>query len=189
MTKIKNAFKTPRGNTSIGERIKEEVRAAPKDASLFSLDGVGNWALARMDTRVRAKLEKLGVDVPNDGPFTVASITESIKETSGLEIENLTKDGLLEAVDGAMAREFSSKFGLQVTSVLNPATLKEEVKAALLEKVADGSIYAYVKGPTVKIIRQIAALRQVGRPATDRKKILARVYQARWRRTHRLVWD
>lgn len=184
----KNYFSTPRGNKGLALKVLEEVKNVPP-GTRFSLEGVANAALDRYDTRIRAKLKKLGLDVPDDGPFTVEAISDNIRQHSGLELESLTKQGILNAVDGALSREFSEKFGVTVTSVFNPETLKSEVKAALLVKIQDGTAYGFVKGPLLRKLREIAALRRAGKTADDGQKLRNAAYQKKYRRTHKLVWD
>lgn len=187
----KNYFATTRGNAGIGQRIQAlsaEIKSAPV-GSTFSMESVVDFALNRYDERIRAKLKRLGLDVPDDGPFTVQTISDNIKAHSGLELDSLTKEGVMQAVDGALSREFSEKFGVTVSSVFNAETLKSEVKAALLEKIQDGTAYGFVKGPLLRKVREIAALRRAGKTGEDGKKLRNAAYQKKYRRTHKSVWD
>lgn len=184
----KNYFTTPRGNKGLALKALEEAKNIPPGTS-FSAEGLANLALDRYDTRIRAKLKKLGLHVPDDGPFTVQTISDNIKAHTGLELDSLTKEGIMQAVDGALSREFSEKFGVTITSVFNPETLRSEVKAALLVKIQDGTAYGFVKGPVLRKLREIAALRRAGKSADDGKKLRNAAYQKKYRRTHKLVWD
>lgn len=186
---MKNYFATKRGNAGIGERIREEIKTAPDGVTSGGMEAVADWALTRYDTRVRAKLARLGIDVPEGEPFTVAVISERIKQASELDIQDLSKEGIMNAVDQALARTLSKELGAEVSTVFNGEVLKQEVKAALLVKLQDGSAVNFISKKLIRQLRRARTAKNAGVTSAEADKIANRAYQKKYRRKCEQIWE
>ena len=179
-------FKTKRGNEGIAERIQEQ--AADGDVS-EGWEAVADWALNRYDTRVRARLRVMGIDVPDDGPLTVQNMLEAVRSKSGLDIVDLTPQGVTDAVDKRLAVELSRALGFEVSTVFNQDALKLEVKGRVLELLADGRGGAVVSGRSLTSLRAAATFAAQGFGPDERKKAQNRFKQKKYRKSNKLVWN
>lgn len=184
--KANNYFQTKRGDAGINARLQAAADAVP-DGDPISFEGVIDFALEKYDRRIKAMLRKAKINLPDDGPLTVEGMKDVVRSQSGLDIETLSADGIMQAVDKRLALQMSDKLGFSVDTVLNAAAMKEQIKAAVIVKLQDGSGAGILKGKTLQTLRSVATFARAGKLA-ERKKILNRMYQERYRRGHRQEW-
>ena len=185
---MKNFFSTPRGNAGIGVQIREAASGVDKGQEI-PFEVVINFAINRYEERVRAKFDRMGFKLPDDEPFTAANILERVKKASELEIEDLSKDGIMLAVDKALAKTLSHELGVTVSTVFNGDTLKQEVKAALIKKLEDGSAVQWVGKKIIQRIRRAKTAKNAGLSDAEAKKVANRAYQKKYRRKCEQVWE
>jgi hypothetical protein len=181
---MKNYFKTKRGNAGIGERVTEVAR---ETAGASGWESVADWALKRYDTRIRAKLRKMGIDVPGDGPVTVELLRSTVQQKSGLEIAELTPRGIADALDTRLAAELSRELGITVTTVLNEADMRAQIKAAVLDKMAGGGRSGLLSGDTLQELKLAATFARAGIVGAEKRRAMVRYYNKKYRITHRQV--
>jgi hypothetical protein len=183
---MKNYFATERGNRGIGERIKEDWDGSqPSDG----WDSVADWALARYDLRIRAKFEAMGLKIESEGPITVESIREAVSSKSGLTIEELTPQGIAKALDAKLAAELSREMRLEVSTVFDQETLKQEIKNQVIDALGSGSGAGVVTGRTLHALRFAATFAKAGIVGDEKQTLINRYKQKKYRRSHRQIWQ
>lgn len=187
---MKNYFKTKKGDAGIGERFKEGMALLPPDAvpTAAVYESVADWIFDRYDLRIRARFARMGLKMPEDGPLTVESIRDMVRARSGLEIEELTPDGVMRAVDQQLAAQLSERLGFTVSTVFDVETVKAEVKAQVLEKLANGEGAGVIKGRSLRKLRAVATFARAGWTVPEAQKVLNRIYQKRYRRRNVEKW-
>ena len=185
-------FTTKRGDAGIGERYKAAVAGLEPGTSITDdmLTTVADWAIERYEVRVRAKLRAAGLEIPADGPIDSATIISKIKSSlEGVEVDSLTPDGLMAAIDKKLAAELSTRLGFTVTTALNMEAVQAQVKAQVLLSLADGSGAALIKGATLRALRSRATFQRRGFDKEMEILLRNRKYQKKYRRTHKQQWD
>lgn len=193
MPSKKNYFQTTKGDAGIKNRLLDVAAEGQKVAQttgvpLFSGEGAANFALSKYDSRVRAKLRSLGLQVPETGPLTVMQLRDGLRDKTGLEFEELTADSISSALDKQIAKQLSAKLGFEVTTVFDAAALKGQVKAAIVEKLKDGTALGLIKGASLTALRRAATFAKAGIDPVQAKKIQNQRRQKKYRRNHELVW-
>ena len=188
--KANNYFKSQRADAGGANRLIEEIKNAPPSpgGSVLSWDGLADWLLQKYDSRVRAKLRGMGLNVPESGPLTVDGIKATIREKTGLEVEDMSVDGITAAFDKQMASELSERLGFQVSTVFDQAAMKAQVREVVLAKLADGTAAGLLKGKTLRAARSLATFQRAGISPDAAQKILNQKYQKKYRRTHKQIW-
>jgi hypothetical protein len=181
-----NTFKTRRGDAGIGERVKEQLQAA---GQAQGWEGVADWALQRYDVRVRAKLRRIGLDVPEDGPLTIESIKDTINRRTGLDVQDLSVEGLREAFDKRLAVELSEALGVEVSTVFDSEAMQEQVKTAVIAKLAEGGGGSIIRGRNMTLLRASATFARAGLSQAARIQAMNRIYQKRYRRSHKQIYQ
>jgi hypothetical protein len=182
---MKNYFATKRGNAGIGERIKEEsAGGVPSDG----WERVADWALDRYSLRIRARLEAMGLVVDADGPLTVDAIKDAVRAKTGLDIQDLTPDGVAKALDEKLAREVSGLLRLEVSTVFDTEALKSEIKSQVIERVGGGSGAGVINRATLERLKSAATYARAGVVGDEKKREQARVRQKKYRHNHRQIW-
>jgi hypothetical protein len=188
--KKENYFATKKGDAGIGETFKDLVRefglAVGSEITQPVIEALIDAALWRYETRVRAVLLRAGIDVPQTGPLTVASVRETVRRLTGLELSELTPEGIMRSVDAKLSAQLSERLGFVVSTVFDAQKAREEVKAQVLVSLADGHGSGVIKGRVLHELRTVATFTREG---ADRKKVMARVYQKRYRRQHVQRWE
>jgi hypothetical protein len=183
---VKNYFKTNRGNVGVGERVKEETIAEGQSSGW---EAVADWVIARYDVRVRARLAAMGLEVDGEGPITVDAIREAVQAKSGLQIDELTPEGITEAVNKKLASELSAVLGFEVSTVFDSEALKSEVKEQVLQALAGGHGAGIIAGDTLEELKAAATFARAGLVGDEKRKAQARYRQKKYRRTHSQIWQ
>ena len=149
---------------------------------------VVDQAVARYSKHIRAALRKYGFDLPEDEPVTADVLLQAINERTGLGIASLTPHGVSMAVDAAISGRVSDVLGVELATI----TSADQVKAALLasarEAVESGRATKLVSKTLIKKMRERRTWKVAGVDKAEEKKIRARWYQKKYRRTHVGVW-
>jgi hypothetical protein len=186
----RNYFKSERANAGAARRFDEAMAALPEgaepDTSVY--EAVADWVFDKYDLRIRAKLARVGLKLPEDGPLTVEAVRDLVRSRSGLELEDLTPDAIMKAVDAELAKQLSERLGFTVSTVFDAEVVKAEVKAQLLEKLANGDGAGILKGRALTRLRSVATFARAGFTPDEAKKVMNRIYQKRYRRRNKEVW-
>lgn len=150
-------------------------------------DQIATAALASHGSKVRAALGRAGIDM-DAVELSPESIGEAIKKKSGLDISDWSPTGILEAVDKLLARRISSETGIQITSVVG-ANLTDQLKAGVRLALRSGEAKRLLGTLLDRKARRLATLKRLSSNSAEFKKVRNRKYQAKWRETHKLVWE
>lgn len=150
-------------------------------------DQIATMALASHGGKVRAALQRVGLDVGAGDELTPSAIGDAIKAKSGLEIEDFTPEGILKAVDQMLAKRISHETGIEITSVMG-ASLSDQLKAGVRLALRSGAAKKLIGTLLDKKARRLATLKRLQSDAKEFKKVRNRKYQAKWRETHKLEW-
>ena len=186
-----NYFKSERWNAGIQNAFEEATKKADdvQNESLLqsALVPVANIALTYYDKRIRAYFARAGIDIGDD-VLTVEKMREKIQSATELEIEDLTIEGIMLALEKPLARELSKLLGFVVTAVFDKVALMLQVKKHVLERLEDGEGGGVIKGRTLHRLRVAATLAKNGTSQAERRRVLNRIYQKKYRKSHDQTW-
>ena len=193
-----NYFKSERWNAGIGNGLDaalgqsfdspEEMQAGEANGALqLVLLPVADLALTYYDRRIRAFFRRANIEIGDD-VLTVDSIQKKIEASTGLEIAEFTAAGLLLALEKPLARALSELLGFVVTAVFDKVELKRQIKEHVIQRLADGEGGGILKGKTLHRLREAATYAQSGLGAGDKRRVLNRSYQRKYRQSHTRTW-
>lgn len=194
----RNYFKSVRWNAGIGntmedvlgaakESVSAEFDAALNDPSGAVFEPVANRALSYYDKRIRAHFAKHGIDIGDD-ILTVESIREKVEASTGLQISELTAEGVLEALERPLAKSVSELLGFAVTKVFDRVEFELQVREHVKRRLIDGEGGGVLTGQVLHDLRDAATWNQAGLSSSERRRILNRAYQRKYRKEHAQTW-
>ena len=195
----KNYFKSQRWHAGITNALDDavsdnfptpEALEEPGAGGLLAsvLTPVADLALARYDRRIRAYFRRYGIDV-GDGVLTVDSIRQKLQAFSGLQIEDLSPAGVMASVEKPIAAEISRALGFTVTAVFDRDEFKNQVTAHVLARLEDGEGGGVLTGDVLHDLRDAATWSKSGGGPAEKRRLMNRIYQRRYRRTHAQTWQ
>lgn len=123
-----------------------------------------------------------------DGPLSVEAIKAAVVEKSGLDLSDLSPEGMLGAVDSLAARRLSDEIGIEVASIRG-ADLGETIKAGVAQAVAEGRAAKLLGRAMSGKVRKLATWNRAGVAVpVQSTRIAQKVYQKRYRRRNKEVW-
>lgn len=165
-----------------------EITGVQFDGDLnAAVEPTANLALRYYDRRIKAYFAAKGVDLGDD-ILTVDVVREKINSSSGLEIKELTIEAILNAVEEPIAKAVSKLLGFVVTKIFDKEKFKEQVKDHVRERLEEGEGGGVLHGKVLHDLRDAATWARAGVSAEDRRRILNRAYQRRYRRGHAQTW-
>lgn len=152
------------------------------------MDALASSALDRFEPKIRNGFERVGLTLP-DGPLTIDGMREVIAARIGIEPASLTPEGIKQAFDEKLSQQISDDTGLSIGSVLG-AGIKEAIRAEIVRAIVDGRAHKLLDKVLLARMKRQKAFKQEGYTSPeDQRKVLLRLYQKRYRRRNRLVWD
>ncbi|MEQ1638912.1 MAG: hypothetical protein ABL903_19810 [Methylococcales bacterium] len=147
-------------------------------------------AIKRYSDKISAMLRRGGFDVANDEVLTLGKIVQIINDKTGLDITDLSEEGVMSAVDKWAAERASRELGFTVSTVFDVETLKSEVEVEVTAALTDGRALAIVTRWARAAASKSATWNRLGFTSVEsRKTVLSAVYQKRYRRNNKWVWD
>lgn len=169
------------------EHYKERGRESIKEA--FS-EAVADKVLQRYQVKIAAGFRRAGVEIEDGEPLTAEKLLTIIKDRTGLEINNLTPDGVMSAVDRLLAERLSEALGVTVTTVFDRQAMMAAMEESVKQAIRDGRAAEFIGKHAMRAARQYATFKRRGiESPEDHRRIMLAWYQKKYRRTHRLVWD
>ena len=148
-------------------------------------DQIIQAAVDRYSDKIASALARAGLVI--DGPLTVDSIKAAIVEKSGLDLSDLSPDGMLNAVDSMAARRLSDELGVEIATVRG-ANLGETIKAGVAQAVADGRAAKLIGRSLSNQVRKVATWNRAGIDPVTAAKIANAKYQKKFRHFYKEVW-
>lgn len=188
----KNYFQSDRWDAGIQNRISEiRIPDAPGGDAPGVLEGLAvgaaDLALTYYDKRIRAFFRRAGIDI-GEAVLTVESIRQKIESASGLEINDLSQQGIADAIEKRLAGQVSELLGFTVTRVFDAVELQEQVKSHVISRLIDGEGGGVLKGRVLHQLRVAASWERAGISSQERRRILSRHYQRKYRKHHDQTW-
>jgi hypothetical protein len=144
--------------------------------------------VARYSDKIGSMLRRGGFDVADGEVLTVGKIVQLVSYKTGLELDDLSEEGILKAVDKWAAQRLSAEIGFAVSTVLNAETLKAEIDDAVREAISSGAALALIPmGARAKASR-VASWVRAGYDAGSQRKVMMAIAQKKYRRGNRMVW-
>lgn len=148
-------------------------------------DALVQKALDRYSDKIRAALARAGLTV--EGDLTLESITAAIAEKSGLEITDLSPDGMVTATDKLAAKRLSAELGIEIASVMQ-GSLEQSLIEGVRSGLQNGSIPLVGARLTKQARAEMTWRREGFENAEERRKVNNAIYQKRYRRRNKEVW-
>ena len=148
-------------------------------------DQIIQAAIDRYSDKIAAALGRAGLVI--DGPLTLDAIKGAIVEKSGLDLSDLSAEGMLTAVDSLAARRLSDEIGIEVATIRG-GNLGETIKAGVAQAVADGRVAKLIGRARSIQIRKLATWNRAGIDPIAAAKIANAKYQKKYRYRFKEVW-
>lgn len=171
---------------SAWEHYKENGRESIRDAVT---EAVADAAIKRYQDKIINGFRRAGIEIAPDEPLTAQTLAGVVAERTGLELESLSPDAVMGAVDKLLAERLSQALGVPVTTVFDRDAMLASINAAVLEAIRSGRAAEFVNKTAMKAARRYMTFKRRGIGPEDAEKISARARQKKFRQTHRLVWD
>lgn len=152
---------------------------------------VAEKALQKYQGHIRAAFARVGVELAADEIITVPVLLRVIEQKSGLQVESLSSEGVMAAIDGQLSAQLSARLGVAVPSVMGGVdAIKDALISAAKEAVSSGRATKLITAAMIKKIRTVKTFDGAGITTEEEKrKVMARIYQKRYRRHNREVWE
>lgn len=182
--------RTTKAAGSLNVAMLEARAAAPADADQAHFEGVAaaiaDSAILIFEERVRASMARAGVELP-PGPINSMSLLVVLRSKTGIDVRELSQDGVREAVKERMASAVEEVLGVRVDL---DAGLDEIVHAAALAAVESGRGNALVSLRMAKMLRRAAAMKAAGIDPTrlELRRASNRVAARKYRARNKFTW-
>lgn len=186
------SVKTRRVNRSVIAETWDratENRAAGMDWPEAVKHAAGDEALAIYRPKVAAMLRSAGFEVGDEDDLTLDVVLDAIKARTGLDINNLTREDVTRAINEQLSIYVSHELGFEVRNVLDTAGLKTQIDEHIKDCIRNNRPSKLVPQRLLTKIREAAAFAQMGYSPDEKRMILNRWYQKKYRRNNKLVWD
>lgn len=169
------------------ENYKARGRESIRDA--FG-EAVANKVLQRYQVKIAAGFRRAGVEIDESQPLTAEALLTIIQERTGLEINNLSPEGVMKAVDRLLAQRLSALMGVTVTTVFDREAMMAAMEESVKQAIRDGRAADFIGRHAMNAAQRYATFKRRGiESPEDHRRIMLAWYQKKYRRTHRLVWD
>lgn len=139
--------------------------------------------------KVAAMLRSAGYELADDEPLSLDIVRVAIERRTGLNLGDLSRESVTQAINEQLSIYVSSELGFEVNNVLNTAALKAQIDAHIKDCVRNNKSSKLVPARLLAKIREAAAFAQMGYSHDEKRMILNRWYQKKYRQNNRLVWD
>lgn len=162
---------------------RESIREAFTEA-------VADKVIQRYQAKIAAGFRRAGIEIEDGEPLTADKLLTIVQDRTGLEINNLTPEGVTSAVDRLLSERLSAALGVQVTTVLDRQAMMASLDEAVKQAIRDGRAAEFISKKAMKAARQFATFKRRGIGSKeDQRRVMLRIYQKRYRRHNKLVWD
>lgn len=148
-------------------------------------------AIDRARPRILAALRARGLDLPEDREFSEEGLREALAAKTGLDIEELSEDGIANAIRARMARELGRALGiddLEPDALADPETLRAALVGRAKDAVMSGRANKLMSARAIRQVRAAASWARLGVDPGERARILNRWYQKKYRRNNVQRW-
>lgn len=151
---------------------------------------VMDHAIAKYRPHIAAALRKHNIDIGDEDTLDADKLMQIVNDKSGLTIDGWSKDSIFAAVDKLLSAQLSKRLGFEVASVQDVDAVKQAMIDFAAEAITSGRATAFISKQLVKKFQKEKAFQEAGIvEEVDKKRLMARMYQKRYRRRNREVWD
>ena len=176
-----------------GEGLERDIANAVLDAVTDDLpvgqaviDVLVDNAVTRYSDKITAMLRRGGIEIEDGKEFTPETLLEVINKAVGYDIDNVSVDGIVDAVDAEISRRVSEATGLQVDTVLSVDALKRSI----IEAIGDASTLRGAAGVVnPSLLRRLRDANTWKNSGYDKKTVLNAMAQRRYRKNNVWTWD
>lgn len=143
----------------------------------------------RYSDKIGSMLRRGGFDVEDGEVLTASKIAQIVSDKTGLDLSDMSPDGVKQAVDTWAAARLSERLGLTVTTVLDIDALKLQIDAAVTEAIASGAALELVSKRLRARAGRVATWARAGYDESTQRKVMMAIAQKKYRRNNRMVWD
>lgn len=169
------------------EHYKAGGRESIRDA--FT-QAVADKVIRRYQAKIVAGFARAGVVIDPDQVLTAEGLMTIIADRTGLEITNMTPEGVTAAVDKMLSERLSAALGVPVSTVMDRQAMMASMEEGIKQAIRDGRAAEFISAHTMRAARQYATFKRRGIEGPDmHRQIMLRWYQKKYRRNNKLVWD
>lgn len=172
----------------IGEAIYDAHALSGGSWSDAASDVLADRIIERYQVHISAALGRAGIVLNEGETLDGATLLRVVNERAGVDIQAWTPEAVRVAFDGFMSRRLSESLGVEVQSVQDLAGVKQSLIDAAAAAVQSGRGNAFIGRGMIAKIRAAKAWKEGGVPVEDRRAVLSRWYQKKYRRSHKGVW-
>ena len=143
----------------------------------------------RYSARIARALRRAGLQVADDDVLTPDRVRELISEQAGIDLQELSVEGVLEGIDHLASAKLSAAVGMPIDTMLTAEGFKQAIGAAVMEALRNGTAEAIIGDLLVKRARKAAQWKRenVTDPA-DQKRLEHRARQHKYAAKHSQMW-
>ncbi|WP_156480061.1 hypothetical protein [Collimonas pratensis] len=151
--------------------------------------------LSRMTKHCYAAMRRHGFEIADDELPTKQVLTREISRKTGIEFSDITNhEAVISDIDKHVTNKINVALSTNLVSVMDQAALKSGIVDVIVAQVGAGGIGAVMNGARANMLRSgiVYAVafegKQTFNVSTEHRKMMQRIYQRRYRRTHKKVW-
>ncbi len=145
-------------------------------------------ALGRYAEKIRAMFARGGIDIDPEQPITADFLAQLLSDRTGLQIDNLNPETIKAAVDKELSQRLSGVLLVPVSTVFDKERLKTDLIAGVRLAIADGRGAALLTKAMHKTARAYATWKRHSVDEHEKRRILNRSYQRKYRLSYRQEW-
>jgi hypothetical protein len=186
-------IKTERASAGLAADLVEAVAVHREQTGSYtgSMEAVEaaitQVAIERFEPKIRHAFDRAGVPL-EPGPLTSQGLAAAVGGILGVDLPSLSIGDVKAAIEAKLSESLSADLGMNIQGVLSGG-IKQAIEVEVALALARGAATIVGRAKARKARRQ-ATFAQAGYAAKDeQKKVMNRLWQKRYRRFNRLVWD
>jgi len=146
-------------------------------------------ALTRYGKHVRAALARAEINIDPDEAITADVLLREVNAKSGMSLQSWSPEAMLAAAQKQISASMSDILGVQLEGVDSVESLKAALINAAKDAVSSGKESKLIPASMIKKLRVVKTMQSAGvADEVQRKKMMNRWYQKKYRRSHKEVW-
>ena len=161
--------------------------------------GLANAETAVLEKRVlgsvRVAMRERGFEIGDEELITKEVLTREVSRKTGIEFSDVTNhEAVISDIDKYATGKINVALSANLVSVMDRAALKTGIVDIIVAQVGSGGLGAVMNGARASMLRTgiIYGVAFDGKQTFDvsreHRKMMQRIYQKRYRRTHKKVW-
>jgi hypothetical protein len=150
-----------------------------------------DFAIEKYREKIVTALRRAGFEVAENAALNQETLAAMLGGRMGVELPDLSPESITLAVTERLKNEASRVLGLDVADIesWDGEVLKEAIKKSALAAVQSGRATKFLSFAKIRALKKLATWKRGNIAQDDQRKYMARWYQKKFRRSHKLVWD